>query len=539
MKPAVGVTVEGKDMAMGGGLAGAQTLDRALSLWSPDMRPIDAMIGPGKELLDARGRDMTMNDGFVGSALALTQDSIVGGQYVLNARPNARMLGLQPDDPWLEEFQAVVENEFNTMGDSDHKWFDAQRVKNFTDIIRLGVAQYVTRGEVVAVAEWKRSAERPFATAIQLVSPDRLCNPNDMEDTLNLRRGVVRDGDGAPQAYWFRKAHKYDPYVAAESYSWKRVDAYLPWGRPQVLHIFEQNEADQSRGVAAMVSVLREMRMTKKYRDIVLQNAVVNSMYAAAVESELPADVVFGQLGANAAGLDTVLGQYMQQLMGYVGEANGLRLDGAKIPHLFPGTKLKMIPAGAIGDTKYEQSLLRHLAAAFGMSYEEFSRDFSQTNYSSARAAMMMSWRHMTAKKRKAADGIARWIYGLWLEERISAGRVPLPPGRTRSHFYEPGMREAYSQCDFIGAARGQIDEGKETDAALKRVAGGLSTLEDELARLGKDWRVVIPQLARERKLLEKHGVTLQNGMNSQQQPADDTDVGNNPTQNGARNENA
>lgn len=535
MKPRIGVTVEGKDMAMGGGLAGAQTLDRSLALWHPDMRPIDAMIGPGKELLDARGRDMTLNDGFVGSAQTLTQDSIVGTQFVLNARPNAKMLGLEPDNPWLEEFQAVVENDFNTLGDSDHKWLDAQRVKNFTDIVRLAVGQYVTRGEVVAVAEWIRGAERPFRTAVQLLNPDRLSNPNDMEDTLNLRRGIVRDANGAPAAYWFRKAHRYDPYAGAETYAWKRVDAYLPWGRPQVLHIYEQSEADQSRGVAQMVSVLKEMRMTKKYRDIVLQNAVVNSMYAAAVESELPADVVFGQLGANAAGLDTVLGQYMQQLMGYVGEANGLRLDGAKIPHLFPGTKLKMIPAGQIGDSKYEQSLLRHLAAAFGMSYEEFSRDFSQTNYSSARAAMMMSWRHMTAKKRKAADGIGRWIYGLWLEERMSAGLVPLPPGRQRSHFYEPGMREAYCQCDFIGAARGQIDEGKETDAALKRVAGGLSTLEDELARLGKDWRVVIPQLAREKRLLEKHGIVLQNGTNAQQPQQDDPDVGNNPMPNGVQ----
>ncbi len=519
----IGVTVEGKDMAMGGGLQGAQTLDRSLATWSPDLRPIDAMIGPGKELLDARGRDMTLNDGFVSSAQTLTQDSIVGTQYVLNATPNAQMLGLESDDPWLEEFQAIVENRFNTLGDSDRCWLDAQRVKNFTDIIRLAVGQYVVRGEVLAVAEWVRQADRPFKTAIQMVNPDRLSNPNDMDDTVNIRRGIVRDGFGAPQAYWIRKAHKFSPYAAAQTYEWARVDAYLPWGRSQVLHIFEQAEPDQSRGVAAMVSVLKEMRMTRKYRDIVLQNAVVNSMYAAAVESELPADVVFGQLGsAPMPDSSTVITQYMQGLMSYVGEANGIRLDGAKIPHLYPGTKLKMIPAGQIGDTKYEQSLLRHLAAAFGMSYEEFSRDFSQTNYSSARAAMMMSWRHMTAKKRKAADGTARWVYGLWLEEMVNMGEIPMPRGMTSQDFYRPGVREAMSASTWIGAARGQIDEGKETDAALKRVAGGLSTLEDELARLGKDWRVVIPQLAREKKMLEKYGITLVTGEQTPPDPAAD-----------------
>jgi len=496
------VQVNGTDQAMGGGLSGASKISREMALWMPDGRPADALINPNKELLDARGRDMARNDGFIGSANDLTKDSIVGGQYVLNARPDLIMLGKGFDDTWAEEFQQVVESHFNTAGDSEHKWLDAMRVKTFTDLIRLAVGGYVLSGEVLAVAEWIRQGNRPFATAVQLVNPDRLTNPNDSDDTDNIRRGIVRDGFGAPQAYWIRNKHRHDPYMSDQSMRWKRVDAYLPWGRPQVLHIYEQNDPDQSRGVAAMVSVLKEMKMTKKYRDVVLGNAVVNSMYAAAVESELPSDVVFGQLGANAAGIDTMLGQYMTSLQSYVGEANGLRLDGNKIPHLFPGTKLKMQPAGQIGDVKFENSLLRHLAAAFGLSYEEFSRDFSQTNYSSARAAMMMSWRHMTAKKKKAADGTARWIYGLWLEEMLNAGAVPLPRGKTSAHFYLPLMREAFCGSDWIGAARGQIDEGKETDAAIARLRAGLSTHEDELARLGKDWRKVIPQIAREARLM-------------------------------------
>lgn len=500
------VQVNGTDQAMGGGMDGASKISREMALWQPDLRPADALINPSKEMLDGRGRDMVRNDGFIGSAQALTQDSIVGGQYILNARPDTTLLGA--DDGWAEEFQQVVESHFNVAADSEHHWFDAMRVKTFTDIIRLAVGGYVLTGEVTGVAEWIRQAGRPFNTAVQLINPDRLSNPRDDDDTDNIRRGIVRDSFGAPQAYFFRQKHKFDPYLSDQSMRWKRVDAYLPWGRPQVLHIYEQGDPDQSRGVAAMVSVLKEMRMTKKYRDVVLGNAVVNSMYAAAVESELPSDVVFGQLGANAAGLDTALGQYMSSLSSYVGEANGIKLDGTKIPHLFPGTKLKMIPAGQIGDVKFENSLLRHLAAAFGLSYEEFSRDFSQTNYSSARAAMMMSWRHMTAKKKKAADGTARWVYGLWLEEAINAGNVPLPPGKSKSHFYEPLMREAYCGSDWIGAARGQIDEGKETDAAIARLTANLSTLEMELARLGQDWRKVIPQIAREDALLKKHGLT-------------------------------
>ena len=42
---------------------------------------------------------------------------------------------------------------------------------------------------------------------------------------------------------------------------------------------------------------------------------------------------------------------------------------------------------GPLGQ-EFEQSLLRYIAAALGVSYEQLSKDYSQTNYSSARAAM-------------------------------------------------------------------------------------------------------------------------------------------------------
>ncbi|MEW3617902.1 hypothetical protein QOZ13_29535, partial [Pseudomonas aeruginosa] len=55
----------------------------------------------------------------------------------------------------------------------------------------------------------------------------------------------------------------------------------------------------------------------------------------------------------------------------------------------------------------------------------------------------------------------------------------------------------------WIGAARGQIDELKETQAAVMKINSGLSTWEAELARLGQDWRRVFRQQARERRMQE------------------------------------
>jgi capsid protein len=92
-------------------------------------------------------------------------------------------------------------------------------------------------------------------------------------------------------------------------------------------------------------------------------------------------------------------------------------------------------------------------------------------------------------------------------------------------------MFDALSKCDWIGAGRDQIDELKETQAAVLRIKYGLSTHEDELARLGKDWRKVYPQLERETKEREARGIVLMedNSVNAasgapRQQEQDGTD---------------
>ena len=68
-------------------------------------------------------------------------------------------------------------------------------------------------------------------------------------------------------------------------------------------------------------------------------------------------------------------------------------------------------------------------------------------------------------------------------------------------------MREALTSCDWIGASRGQIDELKETEAAVLRIEQGLSTREEEAAKLGKDWRRVYRQRAREKRMEQSLGL--------------------------------
>lgn len=538
-------------VSMGGALEGAERTSRETMLWnasrlSPDqiINGLNGLFGAKVEA-DARGRDIVTNDGYAQGVVDVNRDSIVGAQFRLNSQPNFTVLQNEIsrsfDEVWAEEFQLAIEEKFNLLGDSNGCWFDASRTLSFTGLVRLAIAGFVYTGEVLATAEWIREVDRPFNTAVQMVSPMRLSNPFSQVDNRTLRNGVVKNSWGKPIGYQIRNAYPTEFYDT-NSFQWTLVPAEKPWGRPMVIHIKDAIQPSQTRGIAGLTAVLKEMRMTKKFQDVILQSAVINASYAATIESELPSDVVAAAMGASphvgnpADGYMSFVNQYLVGLHSYLSNASTIAVDGAKLPHLFPGTKLNTKPLGTPGGvgTEFEVSLLRHIAAGLGISYEEFANDFSKTNYSSGKASMLKTWKHMMARKKFVADRFAHGVFQLWGEEDLNGGGLPMPRNYDYRVLYTPKgytnviVKEALFACDWIGAGRGQIDELKETQAALLRINGGLSTHEAEIAKQGGDYRKVFRQISREQKLAKELGIDFslaaeKSGAASGQQVMQDT----------------
>lgn len=508
----------GGEKAMGA-FEAADRYDQALALWAPAIRSADADLLPDKEMLDARSRDMVRNDAYVQGGANLHKDNIVGSHYLLNARPATKvLLGVQ-DDVWEEEFQEEVEEKFELVAESTDNWLDASRQNTFTEMVRMAVGIHMFGGEFLASVEYVRDDASPFKTAIQMIDLDRLSTaPLSMIDR-NVRGGIRYNARGAPVAYQIRTQHPNDLRWQIDLPDWKEIPKRKPWGRMQIIHIFEQIRVDQSRGVAEMTTALKEMRMAHKLRDVNLQHHVTQALYAAAVTSDLPTEAIMSALGQTnnseqvAAAVSGYANGYLSEVGKYVGEAKGLRVDGVRIPHLYPGTKLELLSPGKGGPlgTEFEQSILRYIASSIGVSYEQLSRDYTNTNYSSARAAMTETWKYMQSRKKLVADKFASIIYRLWLEEAINNNQITTFPKSKAPMLYTNNALnlnfQAISRADWVGASRGQIDELKETQAAVLRINNGLSTAEDELARLGKDWRKVYRQLKREQDRRESLGL--------------------------------
>lgn len=498
----------GRDSALvGGAYEGASVRARELMAWNPPLRSADADMLGERDKVTGRVRDMQRNDAYVQAGTQLHKDSIVGSVFMLNCKPNIRALGITDDDgKWEAEFAEEVETKFTLWAESPENWVDASRHNTLTGLTRLAVGTNLAGGEVLATAEWiRQSSSRPYQTAVQMIEADRLCNPYGGNSIGNIRGGIERDRYGAPINYHIRDAHPSDVATInpAEAWKWTAYPARMSWGRQRVIHIYEQQRIDQSRGISDMVAALKEMRTTKHFRDIVLQNAVVNATFAASIESEIPQQSQDALGATDDEAFLTYMANYLGAVEEYSGGASGLMLDGVRIPHLFPGQKLQLRPAGKGGPlgNEFEGSLLRYIAAILGVSYEELSRDYSQSNYSSMRAALNQTDRFMSARKRFVADRFATSIFRLWFEEAMNKGEIESIKGKP--NFYEGMNKDAYTQCEWLGVGRDQIDELKETQAAVLRVNNNFTTREREIARIhGADWRSVMKQIKREKDLM-------------------------------------
>jgi len=125
------------------------------------------------------------------------------------------------------------------------------------DIAGVSLFDAQWRSPGLALPLWLEKRGGSFATTIQLVEADRLCNPDGKPDSKSLRGGIEIDSYGAAKAYWIRKNHPGDYLLSAGSEKdWQRIPVETPFGRRRVLHIADLERSGQSRGKPLLTSVM-------------------------------------------------------------------------------------------------------------------------------------------------------------------------------------------------------------------------------------------------------------------------------------------
>lgn len=464
---------------------------RDLAGWNPRRgTSADFDLGPELPTLVARARDADRNNGVARSGINTIIDNVVGSGLRLSARPNYLALGR--DKQWAVEWAQQVESLF-------HSWWwstacHAGDTLNGDQILEQSFRAKLMNGDALALPLWLPDRGDGFATKLQTVEADRLSNPYGMPDSMTLRSGIEFDEFGMPLAYQIRTTAPGDfLLLGGQTYpTWTRIPRKTEFGRLRVIHDFDQERAGQSRGKPLLTAVMTHFKQADRYIAAELMAAVVNGMVAGTIETPLDQEAIIELFAKDNEA-------YLKAR-----QESAVRLEGGSLIPLFPGDKMTPFipgrPAAAFGP--FLENVFRIVAVGLDMPYELLLKDFSKTTYSSARASMLEAWRSFNRRRDRLGTAFMDPVYALFIEELVNDGRVEAPG------FYD--NRASYLRCRWIGPGKGWVDPVREAQAAQIRIDSNISTLEDECAEQGKDWREVLEQKAVEVSEMARLGISDQ-----------------------------
>jgi len=341
-------------------------------------------------------------------------------------------------------------------------------------------------GEILVRLVRKQCADSQVRLALELIEADQIVDSwsGRVSETGNeIRMGVEVDEWQRPVAYWLYPRHPGDTMTAATlaSANYLRVPA------SEIIHIALFDRPYQTRGVPWMHAALVKLRHMGGYEEaeIVAARATASVMgFRQKPEIDIPGD------GADDA--DDVM-------------------DGERVTDMSPGLILDLAPGETFTGFNpsrpnaaldpFMRYMLRSVAAGIGVSYESLSRDYSQSNYSSSRLALLDDrdlWRLL---QDWLIEDLCEPVFAAWLEMAVLSGAVDLPAYETMPQLYE----------DVRWAPRGWkwVDPAKEGAAAKADVRAGFSTLTDVLAEQGEDLEEHFRRRRDEIALARQYGLTL------------------------------
>lgn len=458
-----------------------------LSNWYPGR--IDNFLEErDRKLVGLRAEDLVASDPHAASLVDSITINTVGVGLTPQSRVDAKRLGLTDDQ--ASAYQASAERVWKTWC----READAGRRMSFGSIQYLAVRSMLEHGEYLFLPLMLDRPGRTFSLALQDVHPARLATPSDKTGDTSVRAGVSLGPCREPVGYYI--ANPRDGLLSSAMDSWQ-YSYYPAWRghRPQVLHGFHAREPEQVRGDSVLQPIMKSLRDLSDYLDYELVANVITSMFPLFIETSDPAGMagalsdlpMDGQPAPDAAQQRYHTYEAGQVLYGQINQK----------PHLLTGNR----PGGAFA--VFVERLLRAQGAGAGMPYEVFTKDFSKTNYSSARAALLEAWRVFRLYRHWLQNVFCQPLFEMVLEEAWLRGLLDLPA--TAPDFYD--AREDFCSVDWIGPPRGHVDPVKEMQADIAGIDAGVLTLADVVGERGGDWEAKIAQRAREKKALEAAGL--------------------------------
>jgi lambda family phage portal protein len=437
-------------------------------------------------------------------------DMVVGSAIRAQPQPNFDLLG----NPTKEERKAFVQaakREFTDFAFDPRCLCDGEGHYDFGGLMWMACRNLAgpdaeTAGIIHYDQERADAYNSRWATYVSVVDPDRVETPPQFANDPLVTEGRRLDKWNRQVGLYIRNFHPSEPPPANDTgvnpYTYVPRETY--WGRAMSWHWFIKTRAGQQRGITTLVNSLRQSGMLDSFDDAYLGAAILNQVLATYVKTASSAKTVASNL-APASSITNSEWNFGEKADYY--DRQKFRVHGAQIAVLPPDDEIVMEAVNrAIGDpSAFRNNFLRQFASALGINFEQISNNFSETNYSSARAALLEVWRSVLSIRRMFTAHVASLIYGCVIEEAIAKRRIPLwasaPP------FQE--NRNAYTGVAWTGPGMGWIDPAKEAQGLKTLLDIKMTSRTKAANERGDDIESIFDEIQSEREDAEDHDFLL------------------------------
>ena len=448
-----------------------------------------------RTLTQDRAQDLYANDFAARSAVDAISVNAVGTGLVPQPRLPFKRLGIS------EEEAAEIKDQMEWAWAEWVTQAHAAGTMHFEDLQLSGIKSMLRLGELLHVPVMESPDQNPartFGLAIQPLSPRRLRTPSDKVTDPAIRDGIHFSSTGKPLGYWIA-APKPSLYSGLDcgglssvltSDNFRYITAWVAH-RPGLFHLFRHDEEEQVRGVSTLSTGVKLFRNLSDSIDYELLAQVVTASFPVFIameggQSGLP-DMVREQYGLPAPG-EPEEKRYYQTV------------DPGQLIYGNAGEKPQVLESKRPSNNfmNFVELILRAQGAASGISYETMIRDFSKSNYSSARAALNEDWKTFLLYRSHFVRMYCQPIWDMVMEEAWLRGKVVLPKGAP--DFYQ--SRFLWCNCYWYGPSRGYIDPVKEIQANVLAIQNRLMTRHEHFAQYGSDFSESMDTIESEEKRL-------------------------------------
>ena len=444
--------------------------------------------------LRVRGRDLYTGGGLGRAAPATMVTNVVGWGIRPMPKINAAFLGMS--DEAAEAWQNTARREFNLWAKS--RMCDASRQNTFWELQELAFRSMLMSGDVFALFGSKQNKVNPYSLVIRLLEADRVSTPDsggesEAENTDGGGRivdGVEVNKDGEVVRYHIATHHPLADETTDEI-TWTPIDAFgKDTGMPNVLHLMTVERPEQHRGIPFVSGMIEQVKQLDRYMNSELAASIVAAMLTVFITSDGTNDDSYDSINDGIAPEEKVTDDPMKIEMGH-----------GNVYELPPGKKVQSagVSRAPTAFEAFVNEVIMLIGSSMEIPYEVLMHRYDH-NYTASRSAMLDFWKVVRRYRQHFIDRFNQPIYEQWLAEAVALGRIEAP-----GFFDDPGVRDAWCGCQWIGTSQGHVQPVQEANAAKIRMELGISTGEQEAMEYnGGDWNDNMKKRGREIQLQQE-----------------------------------